>query len=229
MLVLPQPFQTAPAPAEFTRRTAIVGTLLAAFGASLSGCSTPSVVLGEGPREYVASDYDRVLALWTRTQNLVTLSALDDILTVTSTFESWDFRWAYSVRYARDYQLSPAESKTMLDAELAETRVEHRFFVALYGSNRKFSDLNTPQSAWSVRLIDDRGHETEPSNVAAIAKPGPLERTYFPYVSAWRKVFRIKFPISTPSGPSISPEATIAGLRFIGPLGSEELRWDLRR
>ena len=102
------------------------------------------------------SDYERVLSRWTRTEHLITLSALDDLLTVTATFESWDFRWAYTVRYAHDYQLSAEQSQKLLDEALADTRARHRFFVALYGNNRKYIDLNAPQSAWNVRLVDDR-------------------------------------------------------------------------
>jgi hypothetical protein len=230
MLVQRQRNQTRRGPAFFTRRWAcLLGTALSVFAISLAGCSTPSVLLVDGPRDYAATDYDRVLRQWTRTEDLVTLSALDDILTVTSTFESWDFRWAYSVRYARDYQLSAAESRTLLDGALADTRAHHRFFVALYGSNRKYSDLETPQSAWTVRLVDDRGHETAPEHVTPIAKPGPVEHTYFPYASVWRKVFRIEFPVSTPSGLSIGSDANLIALRFTGPLGSEELRWRVQR
>ena len=60
----------------------------------------PKVSLAPGPREYVASDYPTVLTRWTREESLIQLSELDDKLTVTATFESWDFRWAYVVRYA---------------------------------------------------------------------------------------------------------------------------------
>ncbi len=64
----------------------------------LSSCAAPQVNLAEEPREYVATDYEVVLRRWTRSDQLIALSELDDLLTVTSTFESWDFRWAYVVR-----------------------------------------------------------------------------------------------------------------------------------
>src|SRR5688572_31206927 len=72
----------------------------------VAACSAPQVSLAEEPREYVATDYEVVLARWTRTEHLIALSELDDLLTVTATFESWDFRWAYVVRYAQDYRLT---------------------------------------------------------------------------------------------------------------------------
>src|SRR5262252_10124356 len=64
----------------------------------LMACTTPEVTLAQGARQYTPSDYERVLSRWTRSEDLITLRALDNLLTVTATFESWDFRWAYSVR-----------------------------------------------------------------------------------------------------------------------------------
>jgi hypothetical protein len=193
-----------------------------------TACSAPQVTLAEEPREYVATDYEVVLARWTRTEHLIALSELDDLLTVTATFESWDFRWAYVVRYAQDYRLTVEQRRVLLEGTLNEARSHHQFFVALYGTNRRWSDLTKTTSAWIVRLIDDRGNETAPEEITAIPKPGPIERTYFPYASVWRSVFRIKFPAGTQNGPTIARDAKRVGLRFAGAQGSEELHWDLR-
>ena len=76
----------------------------------LAGCGHAKVSLADGPREYVPSDYEHVLDRWTRTEQLFALAELDDVLTATATFESWDFRWAYVVRYAHDYRL-PIEQR----------------------------------------------------------------------------------------------------------------------
>src|SRR5690349_18721664 len=128
-------------------------------------CGAQPVTVHEGPREYLPTDYEHVLRRWTRTENLVALAELDDLLTVTATFESWDFRWAYVVRYARDYRLSIEQRRVLLESTLAETRAHHQFFVALYGANRRWTDLTKPNSAWIVRLIDDKGNETAPVEI----------------------------------------------------------------
>src|SRR5688572_30036715 len=86
--------------------------------AGVTACSAPQVSLAEEPREYVATDYEVVLARWTRTEHLIALAELDDLLTVTATFESWDFRWAYIVRYAQDYRLSVEQRRVLLEATL---------------------------------------------------------------------------------------------------------------
>ncbi len=199
-----------------------------ALAATLSACSTTKVSLARGPREYIASDYSQVLKRWTRTESLIVLADLDDKLTVTATFESYDFRWAYTVKYASDYRLTVQQRRALLDKALQETDESFDFYIALYGTNRRWSDLSRSNSAWIVRLIDDVGTETAPREIKYVDKPGPIERRYFPYSSVWRQVFRIHFPKTTPDGrPTISPNAHWFGLRFAGAEGNEELRWDL--
>jgi len=194
----------------------------------LCACTEPKVSLATGPREYVPSDYPVVLKRWTREQSLIQLSELDDKLTVTATFESWDFRWAYVVRYADDYRLTVEQRRKILERTLRETEDDHEFYVALYGTNWRWTDLSRPTSAWIVRLIDDQGNETAPSKIESIVKPGPLERRYFPYTTVWRRAFRIRFPRFSGDGrPTIADNAQWFGMRFAGAEGNEELRWEV--
>jgi hypothetical protein len=213
-----------------SRGLTIPASILAALAcAALMGCAEEKVSLGGGPREYVASDYQDVLKRWTRSESLINVTEIDDLLTVTATFESWDFRWAYVVRYAQDYRLTVEQRRVLLERTLRESLESHQFYVALYGSNWRWTDLTRPNSAWIVRLIDDKGDETAPSTIERVQKPGALERTYFPYTSPWRQVFRIRFPRVAPDGrPTIAADARWIGLRFAGAEGNEELRWDLR-
>src|SRR5579883_3230596 len=155
----------------------------------LGGCVEQTVSLAGGPREYVPSDYQQVLKRWTRTERLIVLSELADELNVTATYESWDFRWAYVVRYAADYRLTVAQRRELLDRTLHETTEAHEFYVALYGTAWRWTELNRPTSAWIVRLIDDQGSETVPSRIDAIVKPSAIEREYFPYTTVWRHAF----------------------------------------
>ncbi len=196
--------------------------------APLAGCSEPQVSLGGGAREYVASDYSSVLKRWTRDESLVVFSELEHKLTVTATFESWDFRWAYVVRYAADYRLTIEQRRELLERTLHETEDTHEFYVALYGTKWRWADLSRPTSAWIVRLIDDQGSETAPAKIDPIVKPGPIEYRYFPYTTVWRHAFRIRFPRQTNDGrPTIAANARWFGLRFAGAEGNEELHWDV--
>ncbi|HEY2405751.1 MAG TPA: hypothetical protein VGI10_07105 [Polyangiaceae bacterium] len=193
-----------------------------------SACRAPAVGLGEGPREYVASDYDSVLKMWTRSEQLTNVNVMDNVLTVTSTYESWDFRWAYVVRYAEDYRLTIDQRHSLLERSLAETHDAHEFYVALYAEKYKWNDLTTSEPAWIVRLLDDEGTETAPSEIQTIRRPGAIELTYFPYTTPWRSAFRIRFPKVRADGrPTISPAARWFGLRFAGAQGNQELVWEI--
>src|SRR5512143_4199614 len=121
----------------------------------LSGCGSHSVSLAEGPREYVATDYERVLDRWTRTEHLFVASQADDLLTVTATYESWDFRWAYVVRYAEDYRLTVEQRRALLERSLGEADSSHQFYVTLYAERYRYADLTAENAAWVIRLIDD--------------------------------------------------------------------------
>ena len=194
---------------------------------ALFGCGAPSVNRKEGPREYVATDYDGVLKRWTREESLILYDELERALTVAAAFESWDYRWAYVVRYSQDYRLTVPQRQRLLSEKLNETRKQHQFFIALYGAARKHEDLTKPDTAWVVRLIDATGNETAPAQIEYIKKPTVLERRYFPYNSVWRKAFRIRFPAAASGRATISPNAEWFGLRFAGAYGNFELVWEL--
>jgi hypothetical protein len=204
--------------------------LVLSLALAAAGCAQQPVRLTEGPREYVSSDYDGVLRLWTRSAQLTTLDALDNVLTVTATYESWDFRWAYTVRYAEDYRLTVDQRHALLERSLAETHDKHEFYVALQAEKYKWNDLNAEQPAWIVRLIDDTGTETAPVEIQTIRRPGAIELTYFPYTSPWRSAFRISFPRVRADGrPTIPGAAHWFGLRFAGPQGNQEIVWMVDR
>ncbi|HWA74485.1 MAG TPA: hypothetical protein VG937_19200 [Polyangiaceae bacterium] len=201
--------------------------LLCFFGL-LCGCGRKAVGLSEGPREYVATDYDTVLRHWTRSVELTNVTQMDNVLNVSSTYESWDFRWAYVVRYAEDYRLTIDQRHDLLERSLAETRDHHTFYVALYAEKYKWNDLTATQPAWIVRLIDDEGTETAPSEIEPIKRPGAIELTYFPYTTPWRSAFRVRFPKVRADGrPTISSAARWFGLRFAGAQGNDELVWEI--
>lgn len=194
----------------------------------LAGCGQSTVKMNEGPREYVATDYENILKKWTRSDQLVSLTEMDDVLTVTATFESWDFRWAYVVRYAEDYRLTVEQRRALLERSLAESRRYHQFYVALYAQRHKWGNLTTKNPAWIVRLVDDSGNETAPIEIDRIRSPGAIEITYFPYTTPFRHAYRIRFPTTGAGGPTIGEDAEWFGLRFAGAQGNDELVWLLK-
>lgn len=213
------------------RARALTALRVLAATALLASCAHggPAVSLAEGPRAYTGSEYGQVMDRWTRSHSLVRLPTVDDRLTVTSTYESWDFRWSYAMRYARDYRLSIAERQALLDTSLLEVQSVHRFQIALYGNlPPRLTDLSRPNAAWVVRLIDDRGNETAPMRVEQVLRPTAIDKAYFPYLSVWRQIFRIDFPRTKADGsPTIARDARWFALQFSGAYGQDQLTWDL--
>jgi len=206
-----------------------VAAVLGSLSFSLSqGCAPLSVSLRPGTRTYTPSDYTRIFESWTRSARVTSLDELDTMLAVTATLEAWDFRSAYIAKFASDYRLTPEQRREMLDKALSESQSGHRFYVALAARTARSADLTRADATWVARLIDDQGHETAPSSIERVTRPGPIETMYFPYTSPWRSVFRITFPITSVDGrPAIAANSRWVSLRFAGVEGSGDLRWAL--
>lgn len=206
---------------------AVLALLAFTFAA---GCGTSRVSLSQGYRSYDAGDYSEVLKRWTRKTQTLSLQQTDELLTVQSTYQSWDFRWAYAARYAEDYQLGEAEAVAYRENTLRDGSAAHEFYVTLYGTSVRWTDLSQSTSAWIVRLVDEQGAVTSPSDIARVRRPGALERNYFPYTTPWRNVFRIRFPKIANDGQrdSVGAQAKWMALRFSGPQGRAELTWQLQ-
>ena len=209
----------------------IVAAVLAtvAVWSSLVGCAVAPVALRPQPRSFTARDYERVYRTWTRDADEFAYGRLSDVLNVTATFQSWEHRWAYVVRYAADYGLATEERTDLLRASLADAQQHHRFFVTLSGQRFRESDLTGPLSAWRVVLVDEHGRQTVPVETSKIDRPSVAERSYFPTISPHRQAFRLTFPARRPDGTETIPaDAEFTVLRFTGPLGTVDLRWDYR-
>ncbi len=193
----------------------------------IAACATPLVSLRPEPRAFTRRDYEQVLESWTREADDFALGRLEDVLNVTATFQSWEFRWAYVVRYAGDHSLDTEARSEMLRASLADAQENHRFFVTLAGNDYRESDLTGRFSAWRVMLVDARGRRTAPIEVERVRRPTAADRIYFPSVSPFRHAFRIAFPARRTDGsPTIPEGARYVVLRFTGALGTVDLRWD---
>jgi len=208
------------------------GALALGLAMAVGACASPTVSLRQGPRAYTAESYDVVLQRWTREGHQYALQGLDDRIAVTATYESWDFRWAYVVRYAQDFRLTTPERQELLQHTLEAAQQEHEFYVALYTQNRRWGELTRPTSAWRVLLLNDRREEVAPVAIEPINRPGAVELTYFPYTTVWRQAFRIRFPkyLRSASGAEvevIDERVRSFRLRFSGPLGTTDLVWNV--
>lgn len=203
--------------------------ILLCFLGFAAGCAkTSAVSLAEGARDYDAADYKPALSKWTRKTELLSVDEMDNVLSVTSTFESWDFRWAYTERYARDYRMSDPKKESFRRRSLEESQKYHQFYVALYAQEPKWADLEADEPAWIVRLVDSSGTESDPIKLDKVRRPTARELTYYPYTNAFRTVYRLSFPRATESGtPTIAKDAKWFALRFAGAQGQADVTWNV--
>ena len=194
----------------------------------LAGCGSRALSMRPSARSFTPDDYSDIYSDWTRNSDEFAFDRLEDILHVSATFEAWEFRWAYVVRYASDYSLRTEERTRLLRSSLADAQERHRFFVTMVGNRYRESDLTDSRSAWRVLLVDTEGRQTRPVEVTRVRRPGAAERVYFPTVSVQRHTFRVAFPTQHEDGtPVIAPDAREIVLRFTGAEGTVDLRWEL--
>lgn len=201
-----------------------------AWAIALSSCGAGPVSLSTVSRAFTADDYNGIYNRWTRNADDFEIVRMSEVAHVTATFESWEFRWAYVVRYARDHALDTAARQSMLDEALHDSTERHRFFVTFAAPIYREGDLTGDRSDWRVILVDAAGHQTEPVEFTRIPRPSRDLRTYFPSVNRQRHTFRISFPAQSSDGvPTIPSDATHIILRFASSLGIVDLRWDFER
>lgn len=179
------------------------------------------------------ADYERVLERWTREDELYILDGLDNALTVTATYRSWEYRQAYISRYAHDFQLSHSERQALEQAQRSELEEAHVFLVAATASRDAWADLAAADTPWKIRLINDLGdavtplpNTNDPPGIERIEDVTPEQHAYYPYINVFRQVFVIRFPRTLPDGRDLlRPGVRSLTLEFAGALGRAELRW----
>lgn len=196
----------------------------------LAGCGASRVPMRESTRAFTASDYEGVYGRWTRAADDFEFGRLAEVVHVTATFESWEFRWAYVVRYAADHSFSTEERTRLLEESLEDARTRHRFFVTFAAPNWRESDITGRQSDWRVLLVDGTGRQVEPVELTRVGRASADQRIYFPSITRQRHIYRIAFPAAHEDGtPTIPPDADHVLLRFASAKGTVDLRWDLER
>lgn len=194
----------------------------------LGACAGRPIRLETGPRALTPEDYEEVYEAWTRSADDFQWGGLNDVLRVTATFESWEFRWGYVVRYASDHALEGETRNRLLRASLDDSQEHHRFFITISGEVFEEQNLTSARSAWRVVLVDESGQQMEPLAIERVRRPSAAERTYFPTISSHRQAFRLIFPARREDGsPVIPADAAAVTLRFAGALGQLDVRWDL--
>ncbi|MBI2896996.1 MAG: hypothetical protein HYY06_25795 [Deltaproteobacteria bacterium] len=193
--------------------------LLFCLGAT--GCGARPMSVAAPAHAIRADEFDAVRRAWTRSASVVPLSGFENVLTVTATFQSLEFRAAYVARYARDYGMGPRERADLAAAHRSAYGRELTFYVTAYsGTQHRDADLSDPDRGWRVLLLTPHGRYA-PTRIEKIENPTAVQRAYYPHTHPQRMVFLIGFP------PALAADERWFGLDVRGARGSATLRWQL--
>ena len=171
------------------------------------------------------SDYSQALKAWTRSGSIYRKFGTE--LLVTATYQSLPFREAYVTAYARAEQLNQEQKEALWQRQLAEVRESHEFLVAAYVPESEAADLANPASGWRLYLETNRGDRVAPQDLRRIRKITPSITGFYPYVTPWAKVFKVRFPTRNPASgePFPAPGDQTLFLVMTSPFGMVRLTW----
>jgi len=177
---------------------------------------------------YQGSPYRQVLNRWTR-QVRIYVGGFDLELIAAVTFKSLSFREAYTAEYARTYRLSPAEKEKMLKDQQEAAGLYHEFFISAYIPDRRWNDFHEKDTIWKIFLSENSGTKIKPIETRRIKNVDAAITHFFPFVSPWDVVYRIKFPVVVPgsNAPIFQNESTPLKLVITSVRGSAEMTWGL--
>lgn len=171
--------------------------------------------------------YDRVRDRWTR--EATDLHKFDTALDVTATYRSREFREALAEREIAWFFLEGKEAQAVRDREAAEDATSNEFFLAVRTHSDTWNDFDAENPSWRIVLIDEQGRTLAPVAIEAVRNVTPVLREFFPYTDTFARAYRVRFPKQASDGSVFIGSATRwVALRIAGPLGSTQLRWNLK-
>ena len=195
---------------------------------TLSTCAAPQVEIAEGPRTYQPADYQDIFFKWSREESIIPMDGANNVLTARATWKSYDFRWAYVVKVAHDYRLSPDERQLLRDEQFSALDAHLEFFVSATSSIKGADELVPGEGPWRIRLEDDAGRQLAAEEVAPLRKPDPAQLEQFHHNPHFRKAYQLRFPLTFEDGqPVLSAETRYIQLTFSSTLGQLTLRWEI--
>lgn len=180
--------------------------------------------VGEEGLRLTDIEYRASLSRFTRHQSLY--QGLQRRLIWAATLEAPRFREVRSMAYASLRRLTESELESLIDLELREAESFLDFFVGFFTEQLAWNDLDAVTSIWRVDLLIGGARVLRPVAIERIVDPDPNIRALYPYLGAFSRAYRIRFPRRDELGnPLIGPDATEITLRVSSAVAHGELSW----
>ena len=193
------------------------------------GCG-PVGYLMQSTKSYRTLDYHRAFERWTREARIY--RGFDVELIVSVTFKSSDYRRAYAQEYAKTYLLSDKDELKFEKDQLAAAEEFHDFVMATFIPDDKWNDFEKKDSIWKIYLTNDKNKRISPVEIKKLKRTDPTIAQFFPYVSPWREVYALRFPVKIPPEQRedfIGPDTRSMTLTITGVRGRCDMVWELKK
>ncbi len=165
-------------------------------------------------------EYREALDGWTRERTVY--SEFSTRAKIVATFKSPEFMEAWLAEYRRVYLVeSDEKGKTHPALESAKDMAE--FLLYVYVPDREAIDLDKPDSAWNVILVDAKGDRYQPLEIRELRDVGPMITEFYPYANPYYgKIYLLKF-----DGAALGGEPTKLPVKLVvtGVVAQVELTW----
>jgi hypothetical protein len=196
---------------------------LVAIAIVLAACTPPPqhVTLVEEWPAQPSESYGAVTSAWTR--SAVLRGAYQEVLDLSATFKSPDWRAAHAERDAEFRKLDGAAKTSRLDEAHAEVSGPYEVELLVTTWDRRENDLDRgAKSVWRVVLVDEAGHEIAPLEILRDKRPAFQVRAEFPAFGDFAVAYIARFPRTT---PVLGPAVKQLRLRMSSERGGVELTW----
>jgi hypothetical protein len=192
---------------------------------ALGACAhaDPRVELTDGWPAQVASakDYDTVTAAWTRHGEL--RGAYQEVVAMSATFESPEWRAAHAAREAEIRKLTPQDAAQLLAQAQADAAGPYEVELMVATWDRRENDLQRgKKSVWHVVLVDEQGKEVAPLEIVRDKRPVFVVRAEFPSLADFDESYVARFPRTA---ALLGPNVRALRLRMSNEQGGLELAW----
>jgi len=180
--------------------------------------------VGEEGLRLTDIEYRASLSRFTRHQSLY--QGLQRRLIWAATLEAPRFREVRSMAYASLRRLTESELESLIDLELREAESFLDFFVGFFTEQLAWNDLDAENSIWRIDLLIDGVIVLRPIAIERIADPDPNVRALYPYLGAFSRAYRVRFPRWDEHGrPLVDTGARNLTLRVSSAIAHGELTW----
>ncbi|HTR52621.1 MAG TPA: hypothetical protein VMJ10_18025 [Kofleriaceae bacterium] len=164
-------------------------------------------------------DYDRVTAAWTRSG--VLRGQYQEVLDVSATFKSPEWRCSHTMRQAETRNLTDQERADLLAKAQAEMSGPYEVQLMVTTWDRRENDLDRGKnSVWHVVLEDSAGNQIEPLEIVKDKRPPFTVRAEFPALGDFAVPYVARFPHTSPLLDSRAVKLRVSGER-----GGVEVAW----